>query len=175
MKSPLFHFILALCICVIAFISYGYWYAIVGAKSVAVASLGDAVVIKTETANRAASLRASLADIADDEATIQSYFVPETGIVAFIDSLQARGTEQGATVTVLSVSASTATTEPSFVLSLSIDGTFSAVMSTVGAIEYAPYALTVSSLSVTKNKDEWHANLNLIVGSTATQSTNNIP
>ena len=70
------------------------WYAAVGAKSVEVVNLEDKVVIKTETINRVASSRASLAEIADDEATIRSYFVPEIGVVAFIDSLQSRGEAQ---------------------------------------------------------------------------------
>ena len=44
-------------------------------------------------------------------------------------------------------------------------------MSTIGAIEYAPYDLTISSLSVTQGTENgWHANLNILVGSvSATQ------
>ncbi|MEK7144473.1 MAG: hypothetical protein AAB794_01260 [Patescibacteria group bacterium] len=172
MKSPLIHSLVAIIVCVMVSIGYGMWYAAVGAKSVEVVNLEDKVVIKTETINRVASSRASLAEIADDEATIRSYFVPETGVVAFIDSLQSRGEAQGATVSVLSVSPAGATAAtPSLVFALSIDGTFEAVMSTIGAIEYAPYDLTISSLSVTQGTENgWHANLNILVGSvSATQ------
>ena len=171
MKSPFAHIILASFVCVVVIIGYGFWYAAVGTKSVAVADLEGRVVTKTATANRVASSRASLLEISGDEATIRSYFVPETGVVSFIDSLQMRGKERGATVNVVSVSAATATAEPSLVFSLSINGTFSAVMNTIGAIEYAPYDLTVSSLSITQLKEGWHANLNFTVGSvSATQS-----
>ncbi|MEK7101717.1 MAG: hypothetical protein AAB882_01015 [Patescibacteria group bacterium] len=178
MKSPFLHIIVAAIVCVMAIIGYGVWYAAVGAKSVTVMNVEDKVVIKTETANRIASSRASLAEIRDDEATIRSYFVPETGIVAFIDSLQARGKTRGAAVRVLSVSsAGAATAVPSLMLSLAISGTFEAVMSTMGAIEYAPYDLTISALSVTQNaKDGWHANLNVLVGSvSATQFATSTP
>lgn len=178
MKSPFSHIILASCACVTVIIAYGFWYAAVGAKSVTVASLESRVATKTETANQIAASRSSLAEIARDEATIQSYFVPETGVVPFIDSLQALGKEQGTSVDVLSVSSAGAgTEEPSLLLSLTINGTFSAVMRTVGAIEYAPYNLTISALSIMqKPKEGWRADVNLIVGSvSATQTATNTP
>lgn len=180
MKSTFFHLVLASSVCAIVVIGYGFWYAAVDAKSVAVATLENQIAAKTTTAKRVASSRASLTDIAGDEATIRNYFVSEAGVVAFIDALQARGKAQGAIVDVLSVSsAGAATTEKSLVLSLAVSGTFSAVMNTVGAIEYAPYDITVSELSVTKTKDGWHAALRILVGSvSATQaatSTSTIP
>lgn len=179
MKSILSHTVLAACACIVAILCYGFWYTAVGEKSVAVADLESQILTKTETTNRIASARASLAQIAGDEASIQSYFVPETGVVAFIDALQAKGKALGATVDVLSVSAtdSSVTATPSLTFSLSIDGTFDAVMRTVGAIEYAPYDLTLSGLSITQvTKGNWHAGMNLRVGSaSATQSATSTP
>ncbi|MSU74811.1 hypothetical protein EXS57_03485 [Candidatus Kaiserbacteria bacterium] len=166
MKSPFLHIILASCFCVVTLISYGFWYATVGAKSVAVASLESRVVAKTTRADQIASSRASLTKIANDEAVIQNYFVPETKIVDFIDLLQARGKEQEASIEVLSVSsAGTGTTKSSLTLKLAINGTFSAILRTIGVIEYAPYAITVSGLSITQTKEGWRADVDLLVGS----------
>lgn len=177
MRSARLHAVLSISAAAIALIGYGFWYAAVEAKSALVADLENQIVAKTGTANRLASSRASLTEIADDEATIRSYFVPETGVVAFIDALQARGKVQGATVSVLSVSASDKATRPLLTFSLAVTGTFDAVMRTVGAIEYAPYDLTVAGLSVGQNgKSSWRADLNIVVGSaTAAESRANTP
>ena len=169
MKSPFLHLILAASACAVVVIGYGFWYAAVDAKSVAVATLESRVAAKTATAKRVASSRASLAEVSGDEATIRNYFVPETGVVAFIDALQARGEAQGATVKILSVSSTgAATPRQSLVLSLEVGGTFGAVINTVGAIEYAPYDLTIPGLSIVRDKNEWRANLNILVGSVST-------
>lgn len=175
MKSPLSHLIVACIACIGAVVGYGYWYAAVGAKSIAVANLENKVATRGATANRIASSRASLAEIAGDEATIQNYFVSETGVVAFIDSLQSRGKALGAAVDVLSVSSASTTAVPSLVFSLSVTGPFSAVMSTVGAIEYAPYDLTISAFSLTKAKDTWRTTLSLLVGSAAASKSTPSP
>jgi len=166
MKSPLLHLIFASLACVAMLVGYGVWYASVKAKSVAVANLENQISIKTETESRITSTRASLAEIAGDEATLQSYFVPETGVVAFIDHLDAQGQTLGATVSVLSVATSDAGAQPELTLTLTVEGTFDAVMRTIGAIEYAPYDLSISRLSLQQSaKNTWHADLNLHVGS----------
>ena len=176
MKSSLAHFLLALVICVIAVIGYGVWYAAVAAKSAAVADLESRIAAKKETAARIASARASLADIAEEEAVIRNYFVPETGVVSFINTLEARGQTQRATVRVLSVSAKNIGGEPVLAFSLAVGGTFEAVMRTVGAIEYAPYALSVSSLSMKQDGTEsWVADLGLLVGSAPPRSATDTP
>lgn len=166
MKSPLLHLIFASLACALMLVGYGVWYAAVEAKSVAVANLENQISTKTETESRITSTRASLAEIAGDEATLQSYFVPETGVVAFIDHLDTQGKTLGATVSVLSVATSDAGARPELTLTLTVKGTFDAVMRTIGAIEYAPYDLSISRLSLQQNaKNKWHADLNLHVGS----------
>lgn len=165
MKSHLLHLVSALIIVIAVFFGYGIWYSTIVDKSAVVASLQDQIVEKAETASRTASARVALAEIAGGGTSVQSYFVPETGVVAFIDGLEARGKEQGATVDVLSVSKSSGA-QPVFTLALAITGTFDAIMRTVGAIEYAPYDLSISTLSLGQDgKNGWNANLNLLVGS----------
>ncbi|MDE1925494.1 MAG: hypothetical protein KGH79_04985 [Patescibacteria group bacterium] len=176
MKSILSHIILVGLLCVMLLTGYSVWYVIVEKKSVAVADLESQISAKTQTESRINAIRASLAEIAGDEASLQSYFVPETGVVSFIDDLEGRGKALGTTVNVLSVSAGGTTALPSFTLALSIDGTFDAVMRTVGAIEYAPYDLSISTLSVAQDaKNKWHADLNVSVGSMIANTATSTP
>ncbi len=166
MKSSLIHLFVALTVCVVTSIGYGLWYATIETKSAAVAQLKGEVAAKNENAKRIASARASLAEIAGSEAIIQSYFVPETGVVAFINNLEAQGRKQGTVVSVRSVSTNAEGALLTLTFSLTITGAFDAVMRTVGVIEYAPYDLSLSALSVTQDaKNSWHADLTILVGS----------
>ncbi|MDE1919700.1 MAG: hypothetical protein KGH56_03340 [Patescibacteria group bacterium] len=166
MKSSFSDLILASVICAAVFIGYGFWYAAIASKSVEVTGLESQIEAKTEAVSRMASTRAALAEISGDETVVQSYFVPEIGVVAFIDDLQNRGRALEAAVSVLSVSTGGTSAEPALLFSLSVKGTFDAVMRTVGAIEYAPYAISVSGLSVDQDaKNSWHADLKLRVAS----------
>ena len=73
-------------------------------------------------------------------------------MVGFINGLEAQGQALGTTVSVLSVSAGTGK-QPTFMLSLTIEGTFDTVMRTVGVIEYAPYDISLYSfLSIRTRK-----------------------
>ena len=172
MKSHLPHLVFALLVAATALFGYGCWYAVVAAESAAVASVQDQIVAKTETVSRIASARVALAEIAGDEDAVQGYFVPETGVVAFIEGLEAQGRAQGAVVSVLSVSTGSAGTQPTFILALAIKGTFDTVMRTVGSIEYDSYDLSISNMSLAQDdKNSWHAGLNLIVGSVGTATS----
>ncbi len=166
MRSPLIKFVIALGICAVTLIGYGVWYAVVSAKSAAVADLEHQITTAIETASRISSVRAALSKITGDETVVQNYFVPEASVVAFINGLEARGRSQGSVVNVLSVSAGGEPSQPSLVLTLTSKGTFDAVMRTVGMIEYSPFALSVSDLSLGQDaKNSWHADLRLHVGS----------
>lgn len=171
MKSSLTHLSIALSVCAASFIGYGIGYAALSAKSAEVAALQGQIDTKTETVNRIAATRATLASIANDEAIVQNYFVPETSIVSFINELEAHGKLQGATVSVLSVAKSGTDTQPELAFSLTTTGTFDAILRTVGSIEFMPYNILTSALSVTQEaKDSWRADLKLLVGSTPTNA-----
>ncbi|MBU6490819.1 hypothetical protein KGQ25_01480 [Patescibacteria group bacterium] len=166
MKSPLVHLILAAALCIASIIGYGVWYTVVAAQSAAVANLENQISTKIQIVSRVSSAQTALAGIAGDEAAVQSYFVPETGVVAFINDLEARGRVLKADVSVLSVSSGGTKTHPTFAFIIVVKGPFDAVMRTVGAIEYAPYALSLSSLSLGQDPTgDWSASLNLLVGS----------
>lgn len=176
MKSPVTHLMLMSGVCVVALIGYGAWYTSIAAKSAAVTALQDQIDAKTETVSRITTTRATLSEIADDEAVVQSHFVSETGVVAFIDSLETRGRLLGATVSVLSVAAGKTASKPTLAFALSVKGTFDAVMRTVGAIEYAPYAISISSLSIgQEDENSWDATLDLLVGSVSATVATSTP
>lgn len=155
---------------------YGFWYAKVSDKSREVAEVQSQIVVATENVSRVVAARAALAKIADDEAKVQSYFVPEASVVAFINNLEALSLSQKTELNVLSVSTGGTSTHPTLRFTLSIKGTFDAVMRTVGAIEYAPYGISVSGLSVAQDaKDIWHAALDLSVGSVVSAAAPKMP
>lgn len=169
MKTPFSHIIVAVGVCLIALIGYGVWYAVISEKSTTVADLQSRIDAKTETVNRIAATRATFVGVTSDEAMVQGYFVSEAGIVAFIDALERREKTLGTTVGVLSVSTSGTAAQPSLTLSLTVKGTFDAVMRTVGSIEYAPYDLSISAVSIVQDaENSWHADLKLLVGSLPT-------
>lgn len=178
MRSPYFHLIVWLLICVAVFAGYGFWYSTVANKSIEVATLQNQIDTKTEGAARIAAARTALTEIIGDESLVEGYFVPDTGVVPFIDTLESLATAQKASMKVLSVSVGGTTKQSNLtlLLTISIDGTFDAVMRTIGAIEYAPYDVSVSKLSVqNQSKDTWHADLELVIGSISTSQATSSP
>jgi hypothetical protein len=178
MKSPYLHLIIWLSICAATLVGYGFWYNTVTGESATVADLQSQIDTKTETSTRVAAARSALAEISGDESLVQSYFVPDTGVVPFIDDLESRAQVQTATMKVLSVSTGGTAKQSNLTLlfTISIDGTFDAVMRTVGSVEYAPYDLSVSKLSVSKEgKNAWHADLELIIGSVSGTQASSTP
>lgn len=159
------HFLGAIAIGLVALGGYVTWYSIVSDESQHVADLQSQIDAANKNVNQIAAARIALTEIADDEATVQSYFVPDTGVVSFINNLEQLGTTQKANVTVLSVSAS-GTSTPTLALTLSVTGTFDSVMRTVGLIEYAPYDLSITKFSIVEaDKNSWLATVSLTVGS----------
>lgn len=166
MKSSAAHLIVWICIGAAAVVGHGVWYSVIAKKSAEAANLQNQIDAKTEVSARVALARTALAEIAGNESAVQSYFVPEAGVVLFINHLEARAREQAAALQVLSVSVGDSALRPTLIITVTVRGTFDAVMRTVGAIEYAPYSVSLSKLSlVGEGKNLWGANLELVVGS----------
>lgn len=165
MNRALLHFALALTLFAIGSVGYVLWYGAVSAQSAQAASLAAQVAAKKSTLGRVAATKAAVTSLQGEEVAMEQYFVSEGTIVAFIGGLQEKGQKLGATVTVNSVSADTQGTRPTLTLSFTVDGSFDAVMRTVGSIEYAPYDLTTTGLSVQKNANGWEAQFTVVVGS----------
>ncbi|MDO8231868.1 MAG: hypothetical protein Q7T37_01540 [bacterium] len=176
MKSSLTHLILVLVMCAGSVGGFWFWYTSIAEESVEATILQGQINAKSGAISRITTARSVFAEIANDETAVQSYFVPETGIVAFIDTLESRGRSLGATVDVLSVSTGGDPAHPTLELTLSIKGSFDSVMRTVGSIEYAPYAISVSSLLVGRDvKEAWMANLKMRVASVPSEGSKKSP
>ena len=165
MKSSTTHFFVMLAVLAGALTSYGLWYQAVSSMSARAADLQDQIDTNTQSLARIAAARAALTEISGDEAAVQSYFVPDTGVVGFIDDLQARGHMLGSSVVISSVSAGSTGTHSALRVALTVHGAFDAVLRTIGSIEYAPYDLSVVSLTVSQDgKNSWYGEMTITVG-----------
>ena len=172
MKYPAIHFMLALVAGVAMIALYSFLYLTVSHKSSAVAHIDSQITTAKENVSRMASARTALVEVSSTESQIQSYFVPESGVVTFINTIESLGLAEKAPVKVLSVSTGGSPAAPTLLIAMTITGTFEAVMRAVGVIEYAPYTISVSTLSVGKDgPNSWHANLTITVGSVSVATT----
>lgn len=165
MKSSRTHFIIALGLLLATLALYSFWYGTIVAGSAVAASIEARIQEKTELAARVAAARAALVALAGDEQAVGRYFVSETGVVAFIDDLEARGRVQGGSVSVHSVATTTEEAHPALAVGLSVEGPFESVIRTVGTIEYAPKYLRIADLALTHAGEAWRADLSIVVGS----------
>jgi Tfp pilus assembly protein PilO len=172
----------ALVLIVIMLSLYGYAYAQVSLKSAELKSLTLQISKKTLAAADAGAARAQLAALAPQEATLQQYFLSNADIVSFLEQLATTGKYFGSKVEVVSVAAVPGTPNGALNLSLTVTGSFDAVMRTVGAIEYGPHETTVTNFTLTTMGDssqassspQWQASATFLVGtqnSTTTPST----
>lgn len=176
MTSPRTHFIGALLAGVLALSGYSFWYGVISKKSNEVIDLQNKITETSEAMSRIAATRAALVEISGDEAKVQNYFVPDTDAPAFIDAIEAYGLTQKTGVSVLSASLGGTPAEPMLILPVTVTGTFDAVLRTVGAIEYAPYVISLSALSIQKNGNgAWQASFTLTVGSVPKIVVKNTP
>jgi len=152
---------------------YGFWYHMAVRESSQAASLSQQIETKKETAKRASVVQEALAELESDEGAVENYFVSVNNIVTFLGGLESLGSNIGSKVSVASVGAPSGAGQ-TLSAALSISGSFNAVMRTVGAIEYAPYAITISSLTMTQSAGSsgalWNAGLIIGVGSNATST-----
>ena len=169
MKTPLVAALTSLAVLAAALLGYIALRTMVDAKSVAVLALHQEITSKTAATARLASVREELAARGEVASRVEAYFVPEEGVVNLIDELQARGSAVGATVEINSVAASAPDKSGASVLNvaLSITGSFDSVVRALGSIEYAPYDLSVTDLTLTYDtgKKTWLADATLSIGS----------
>lgn len=172
MRSPVTHFIFMFILGVLSVLGYVFWYSIVMDERAKVVSLQDQIDLVHNTADRITLARTILSGTENDEVKMRSYFVPEANVASFINDLESRTSAQKATLSVSSVSTGGTSAHLTLKLDLIIKGTFDAVMHTIGAIEYAPYAISIPTVSVQQDdKGVWLANLKVIVGSIIEKTT----
>lgn len=167
MKHVLTQLTLSGVLFLVALGGYAYWYHVLGEVNAQVAELSaaaDAKAANAATSDLAAGELAARAAAAND---IQAYFVASGNVVGFLEALQSLGSGLGAGVSVVSVTAN-ASPRAHLDLALSVSGTFAAVMRAAGAIEYAPYDVTMKTLTLSTSSVDpnapWTAAMTLSVG-----------
>jgi hypothetical protein len=175
-KSPFIHLGIALGFLVISLIGYGAMYASVERVSAEAAVLKESVETKGQDAARIGMARTALVSLVEDEATIDSYFVAKEDIVTFLEELEASGRAVGADVEVASVGVETVGDREQVAVSLRVEGSFDAVMRTLGTIEYGSYDGVVTSMTLdtpartSSGSKLWTGIVSLTIGAKETSS-----
>jgi hypothetical protein len=151
MKKPYIHLIGAFIMLLIVIGVYASWYMTVQAKIAETATLTQEIAQQTVASSRVEAAKTELKTLDGDQATIDQYFLSTNDVVPFLEQLQSTGTYLKSNVQVVSVSATPGTPTGVLDLSLKIDGTFDSVARTLGAIEYGPYDITITSLTFDTN------------------------
>ena len=147
-RTPLIHLVLALILCIALAGAYAFWFIAVGRADVQSKELVTQIREKEAQRERTAEARAALTELASEEAFVRARFVQKEDIVSFLEELEDAGVPFGAQVAVASVTDGTATSEGRIVVALSIEGSFEAVMHTLGVIEHGPYAIATQNLTL---------------------------
>jgi hypothetical protein len=147
---------------------YFFWYQNVTKLSAHAADLLTHVNEKDTEIKRISAANATFAALSSDEAAIAQYFVADNKVVPFLEEIQSTGKSFGSSIEVVSVSAETIGA-PHLTVSLKIDGTFDAVVRTLGALEYAPRDIVVNDIALTstpgaKGESLWSATGTFTVG-----------
>jgi Tfp pilus assembly protein PilO len=174
MKHPFIQLGVAALILVIAIGAYGVWFVAVDTENAKARSLASEIQTKSQDATRIAEAKAALNALATNEASVSMHFVSANDVVPFLGSLQSTGSSLGSTVDVLSVGADPATKagQGHINISVHISGPFDSVVRTLGALEYAPYDITLTNLSLdTADKNMWSAAASFSVGTGPASST----
>lgn len=127
------------------------------------------IIDKKAEIERARKAESTLSSLTANEELIHSYSLSREDIVAFLETLQTTGSSLGANVQVLSVADDKANPHPRVTISLLVVGTFDSVMRTLGVFENAPYDSSISSLTLSSQKQDkgaavWSAATTLSVG-----------
>ncbi len=165
-KGPALTLILSILVALGALGGYLFWYYLMQGLRAESAQLEADILAKEGERGRAASARTSEDDLLAQENFIASHLVKTADIVLFLERIEGTGKAFGATVQVASLSGEGKTSNGKISLSLSITGTFDAVMRTLGSIENGPYANMVSDLTLdTPDKGQtWSATGVFVVG-----------
>ena len=159
---------------------YGFWYAVVSKESADAGVLSAKIAEQNDAATKSAQAKTELTLLVTQGATIDQYFVQTNDLVPFLEQLQSLGKYLGSNVQVASVSAAAGSPYGQLNLSLSISGTFDSVVKTIGAIEYEPYNVSISSLTLntSPNPDpnattspQWSASTVFTIGAETGSST----
>lgn len=147
-RRSFFHFIIAIVLTLMCVGAYVAWFFMFeNARDRAEQLLAEVARIEREDA-AIASTKGIAASLDADEALLQTYFVSQDDIVSFLEILEQAGEELGSIVDVASVSPGSGVDAGRVILALQVEGSFEAVMRTLGAFEYGPHDMRVRSLAL---------------------------
>lgn len=165
MKPHLVQLGVAIAVALAALAGYTLWYGAVKQLDADAASVATEIAAKDAARARTVSARSAEAGLAEQEAFVAGHLVAPADIVPFLERLEKAGKEFGASVHIASVSDQAAASDGRLSLSLSVTGSFDAVMRTLGAIEQGTYAIAINDLSLnTSDQATWSATGLFVVG-----------
>lgn len=145
-NRSLTHLIIAFVVLAVAAGAYGFWYYQVQGAAARAATLEAEIAATIERSVMAAEAGDTLAELAIDEAVIESYRIRLDDIVAFLETVEGTGRGLGTSVEVVTV-ADKPGTDGRIALTVRILGSFDGVLRTLGAVEYGPYDSRITNLT----------------------------
>jgi hypothetical protein len=172
MKKPLAQIILTAILLVVAIGAYGTWFIQVDSENAKARALAQEIQTKSQDASRIAEAKAALAALAINENSVSTHFV-SAKVVPFLGGIESTGAALKSKVNVVSVGAAPVDAGQGHLnLSVQITGTFDSVLRTLGAIEYAPYDIHITNLTLdTSAPGIWSAAASFSVGTGPASST----
>lgn len=131
--------------------------------------------------DRVRAAKEALPALASAETATSAFLLSQEDIVPFLETLERKGRAQGGVVTVLSVNTEKTGAKSRIALSLTITGSFDAVLRTLGTIEYSSYDIRVVSATIEKvgaadkGPASWNASVVLSIGAESGTVTAPLP
>lgn len=168
-RNPLIHLGVAVLFAVVSILAYAWWQSMVAQTLTQATEVTAKAKAVEQELSEITHAKQEVASLEENEQFVRERFLPLEDIVLFLERLEETGQKYGATVSVVSVG--DAKTSNRVSVALSAEGSFNAVMKTVGAIEYGPYASAVTSLTLDGGGEgNWNASFILDVEATKTET-----
>ncbi len=171
-KKTLLHFVISLVALLIALGAYAWWYSYVAQTSKEVMLLKEEIAQKSETALRLRAAQAALKNLEEDERKITAHFLETENLVSFLEGIQNEASALETKLSIVSVSEGGDVQNPFIKIDMTAEGTYDAIIRTMGTIEHMPYALMLTEATITRAREieeggasipTWSATLSLRV------------
>lgn len=168
-KNPLIHVGVAFALIFVAGGAYAFANYALGTRSARSAALLAEISQMRGEKEAGEEAKRALANADAERAAIRGYFVEPEGVVGFLESVEDTARALGADVTVGSVTEVLNPTQH-LTLALKIEGSFTAVMRTIGALEYGPRDIVTTALTLDTDSGPegatgaWRATMTMDVG-----------
>lgn len=132
-------------------VAYVWWFNSLATLQGETRALQTQIDTARATSAHASRIAQASVELTAEEALVASHLVHTNDVVSFLHYVETSGAPSGALVKVVSVSESP--TKDSITLALHIQGSFSAVLQTLGALEYGPYIVSAKSVTLDTRED----------------------